>query len=213
MKLFILFTLFLLLGTLFFFHLLQQSKKPTGLVGNIMMTIWNKSYLPMVQWAIHLLPKQEPKNILDIGVGNGLSTKILANSFPNTQVYGIDLSSEAIKSCYKISENNNKTIQFSCQSIENTTFLNQQFQLITAFQTHFHWENLTQCFDEIYRIMSVNGTLLLSCEHLKLNFFLKDLSKPEAFKAFLRTRGFELQAVYQEGVWISYIISKKNLNA
>ena len=44
----------------------------------------------------------------------------------------------------------------------------QSKNLIAAFQTHFHWSNLTQAFLELKRILKPDGSILLACEWSKL---------------------------------------------
>ncbi|MGO2265382.1 MAG: hypothetical protein ACTH54_00930 [Vagococcus salmoninarum] len=66
-------TLFLitLVATLFLYwlytYLLQQSKEPSGVVGTMMMKLWNNVYLPMTKWALSLIPPQNYFSILDVG--------------------------------------------------------------------------------------------------------------------------------------------------
>ncbi|MFD2388218.1 class I SAM-dependent methyltransferase [Enterococcus rivorum] len=163
----------------------------------------------MVRWSISLLPQQKPKNILDIGIGNGLSTTFLADTFRNAKVHGIDLSAEAIKASQNRKNSFDHSISFSQQSINQTTFSTREFHLITAFQTHFHWENIGECFEEIHRILDDNGTLLISCEFAKLAYFLKQFSNKNYFEAFLEERGFLLHSVEKKNGWISYTIYKK----
>ena len=40
----------------------------------------------------------------------------------------------------------------------------QSKNLITAFQAHFHWSDLTQAFLELKRILKPDGIILLACE-------------------------------------------------
>ena len=85
-----------------FLYLIYQSKKPSGFVGLWMMKLWNRVYLPMVVWAVSLLEHKKRYNaILDVGVGNGASSKYLKKHFPNSQVLGIDISSTAIRAAEK----------------------------------------------------------------------------------------------------------------
>ena len=57
-------------------YLIYQSKKPSGFVGLWMMRLWNRAYLPMVVWSVNQLDHKKPFHaILDVGVGNGASSK------------------------------------------------------------------------------------------------------------------------------------------
>lgn len=56
----------------------------------------------MVVWAVSQLDYKKRYNaILDVGVGNGASSKYLKKHFPDSQVLGIDISTTAIKSAEK----------------------------------------------------------------------------------------------------------------
>lgn len=52
----------------------------------------------MVKWSTDgLRSSNNDIKILDVGVGNGDSTKYLSEQFPNSIIYGIDISDRAIK--------------------------------------------------------------------------------------------------------------------
>lgn len=117
-------------------YLIYQSKKPSGFVGLWMMRLWNRAYLPMVVWSVNQLDHKKPFHaILDVGVGNGASSKYLKMHFPDSQVLGIDISSTAIKSAEELSE---PGLSFEVKNVEKTDLSVSEFDLITAFQTHFH---------------------------------------------------------------------------
>ena len=58
--------------------------------------------------------------ILDVGVGNGASSKYLKMHFPDSQVLGIDISSTAIKSAEELSE---PGLSFEVKNVEKQIFL------------------------------------------------------------------------------------------
>ncbi|WP_438718315.1 class I SAM-dependent methyltransferase, partial [Enterococcus sp. AZ109] len=138
-----------LIGTLYFLvkYLINQSKKPKGIIGKLMMKTWNTAYFPMVKWALNNIPIQSNLTILDIGISNGLSSEYLFDHFPRAKLKGIDISEEAIKQTKKRFKD--KSANFSVQTIESTEFLAEKFDLICAFQTHFHWGKLAEAFREI----------------------------------------------------------------
>lgn len=166
-----------LLIILIFPYLVYQSKKPSGFIGLLMMKIWNRAYLPMVVWSVSQLDhKKRFKAILDVGVGNGASSKYLKKHFPNSQVLGIDISTTAIRAAERLAESG---LSFEVKNVENTNLSVGEFDLITAFQTHFHWSDLTQAFLELKRILKPDGIILLACEWSKLAYFLPNFRKQE----------------------------------
>ena len=191
---------------LLFLYLLKQSKQPTGLVGIWMMKIWNQVYFPMVEWAISQLEQQNIKNILDVGIGNGQSTLYLKQYFPNSKVIGIDISKTAITQAKKW---NIADLNFELKDVGQTTYSAESFDLITAFQTHFHWPDLSRAFSELRRILRRDGLILLACEWSKLTYFQPKLKKEEEFAAFLNNKGLKLVSSQRKNQWILYKIIKK----
>ncbi|WP_288203651.1 class I SAM-dependent methyltransferase [uncultured Streptococcus sp.] len=198
------FTCFLLL-MLLFSRLIQQSKNPSGFLGKRMMKLWNRAYLPMFVWAIRHLDRTFYPAILDVGVGNGRSTILLKETFPQSTITGIDISDVAIAQAKQIEITN---INFERRDVRETGFSDERFDLITAFQTHFHWQDLEASFMELRRILKSDGILLLACEYNKLSYFLPEVQSEEAFRRFLLSVGFELVTSQRKGSWILYKIVK-----
>ena len=189
-----------------FLYLIYQSKRPFGFVGLWMMKLWNRVYLPMVVWSISQLDhKKRFYAILDVGVGNGASSKYLKNYFPNSRVLGIDISSTAIRAAEKLDE---PGLSFEVKNVENMDLSVEEFDLITAFQTHFHWSDLTQAFLELKRILKPDGTILLACEWSKLAYYLPDFKKHEKLESFLSTLDLHLIDSQRKDQWILYQIVK-----
>lgn len=196
-----------LLIILVFPYLIYQSKKPSGLIGLWMMKLWNRVYMPMVVWAVSQLNhKKRFHAILDVGIGNGASSKYLKMHFPDSQVLGIDISITAIKSAEELSE---PGLSFEVKNVEKTNLPVEEFDLITAFQTHFHWSNLTQAFLELKRILKPDGIILLACEWSKLAYYLPDFRKQEKLEYYLSNLDLYLIDSQRKGQWILYKIVKK----
>ena len=80
--------------------------------------------------------------------------------------------------------------------------------LITAFQTHFHWSDLAQAFLELKRILKPDGIILLACEWSKLAYYLPDFTKQEKLESFLTALDLHLLNSQRNGQWILYQIVK-----
>ena len=196
-----------LLIILAFLYLIYQSKRPSGLVGLWMMKLWNRVYMPMVVWAVSQLDRKKRFHaILDVGVGNGASSKYLKKHFPNSQVLGIDISTTAIKSAEELSE---PGLSFEVKNVEKTDLPVEEFDLITAFQTHFHWSDLTQAFLELKRILKPDGIILLACEWSKLAYYLPDFTKQEKLEYYFSNLDLYLIDSQRKDQWILYKIVKK----
>lgn len=200
---FILAILFILVYLLFHF-LLKQSKRPSGFVGIWMMKLWNKVYLPMTKWCLQFLEEKEVPHVLDIGVGNGQSTQYIATNLTCTSLIGIDISEVAIEQA--IARNSKSTIRFEVKNICQTQYPNHYFDLVCAFQSHFHWNDLDASFLEISRVLANTGHFVIGCEYSKIKYFLPDLKKDADFSLYLQRFNLRLAQIEQRKDWIFYKI-------
>ena len=134
------------------------------------------------------------------------SSKYLKKHFPNSQVLGIDISTTAIRAAAQLVE---PSLSFEVKNVENTNLPVSEFDLITAFQTHFHWSDLTQAFLELKRILKPDGIILLACEWSKLAYFLPNFRKQENLEQSLSNLDLHLIDSQRKGQWILYKIGKK----
>ena len=188
-------------------YLVNQSKHPSGFIGRSMMKFWNKAYLPMAQWALSVLPQKSYGHILDIGVGNGASTAYLRQLFPKSQIKGIDISAEAISQARK--QNQLEGVAFDIMDVSQLTYSDGYFDLICAFQTHFHWPDLQQALSEIKRVLADDGLFIIACEQSKATYYLPDLKDRDAFADYLDKVGLRLLDCQKQAAWLCYLIAKQ----
>ena len=66
--------LIIVVGQAFIYkYLLNQSREPTGRVGNVMMKLWNKVYLPMAKWCLSFLPAKQFWVVVTLREINGVN--------------------------------------------------------------------------------------------------------------------------------------------
>lgn len=203
-----LFIIFLLIITLYILYkqLLKQSIHPSGGIGSIMMKLWNNVYLPMAIWSLSFLKEKNFDNILDIGTGNGATTKYISTTFISDLIVGIDISDKAIEQAKFL--NSNYNIAYEKKDIHKTQYPSDHFDLICAFQNHFHWTDLRESFLEVRRILSSDGIFIIGCEYAKIKYFLYNLKEKSSFEKYLNTLGLELIQMEQQKDWIFYKIKK-----
>jgi release factor glutamine methyltransferase len=89
----------------------------------------------LVEW---ILKSQKSKvesqklKILDIGTGSGCIAIALAKNIPNAQVFAIDVSEKALATAQKNAEINKVDVTFLQKNILETTYLEQQFDIIVS---------------------------------------------------------------------------------
>lgn len=187
--------------------LLKQSKKPTGVLGILMMRLWNAVYLPLVKWTMNRVELADHSIILDTGVGNGRSSAYLLNQKKALTVTGIDLSEAAISQAIK--KYSSEAIHFKTMDVHKLAFSSETFDLVTAFQTHFHWDDLDQALHEIHRVLKADGMIIFACETAKISYFLPELKKVVDFQAYMSRLGFSFVNHHTTDQWTMYSFKKK----
>ncbi len=177
-------------------RLIEQAKTPNGWIGSWMLRIMNIAHRGMNAWFIRQGAINDGDRVLDIGCGGGKTLQILSQLNPNGIIYGIDISSQAVKESIKMNEAQvkNGTIIVKEASVSSIPYEDQFFDAITAFQTHYFWPSLEQDVAEVWRVLKSGGKLIIIAELYKMNYHMAAYQTPAAMKELLERTGF--QTVY-----------------
>jgi len=170
-----------------FNDLIEQSKKPRGFIGRIMLSIMNIVHNSIFQFGIEHISIRENSKILDLGFGGGKILKLLSKKYKSIELFGVDFSLEAIETARKNNIHDLQTgkIKLIQADIQKMPFSDNYFDVIMAFQTHYHWENLTLKMKEIHRVLNNPGQFIIVAEKYKINYHMNEFrSKDEINKLF-----------------------------
>lgn len=111
--------------------------------------------------------KNEPLNILDFGCGIGKASQFLANYFPNSNVYGIDISEKSIKIAQ------NKVIKNCKFEVFNEEYflLNKDFFDLIFISNVFHHIEYKEHLNLLINLRSIlkSNSYIYFFEHNTLN--------------------------------------------
>ena len=97
--------------------------------------------------------------------GKGANLAEMSIRCPEGSVYGIDISEESVKFARK---KNRDLLGKRCfieqGSVEKLPYENEMFNVVTAFETIYFWNDLLQSFTEIARVLKKGGIFLICCE-------------------------------------------------
>lgn len=140
----------------------------------------------LYQEIAEALPLQQDIRLLDVGTGSGLQLKVIHEMEPTVELHGIDLSFESIK----IAERNLRTMEVDLrvESIDETSFEDNFFDIITCNASMSYWVNITGCFNEIFRILKPGGMAVLiePRENIDIDNALDILRQNMAEESWLR---------------------------
>ncbi len=109
-------------------------------------------------------PRKVYGRILDMGCSTGHYTLALAQSFPEAEITGIDLSIRALEHCARAGNAMGANWQLYRRAAEKTGFEDQQFDLVTSYILlhEVPAEIVRAIFAEAFRLLRPGGDLLMA---------------------------------------------------
>ena len=144
----------------------ENTRKPVGLGGKIMVAMMNFGHSAMAAWGLHFLQPAPDAMVLDCGCGGGANIKTLLKRCPKGKVQGIDYSAVSVEKARKVNAGAIAAGQCTVQqaSVAKLPFEAEQFDVVTAFETVYFWPELAQNFREVYRVLKPGGTFFICNE-------------------------------------------------
>lgn len=144
----------------------ENTRKPVGLGGKLMVAMMNLGHSPVARWGLQFLNAAPDAKMLDCGCGGGANLRKLLKRCPNGTVIGIDYSSVSVEKSKRL---NAKAIsEGRCCVLEASVtalpFEDNKFDVVTAFETVYFWPGLADCFREVYRVTKTGGIFLICNE-------------------------------------------------
>ncbi len=149
--------------------MMNQFVCPTGEQGRKIAALMNEHHYQLTSWGLSHVKIPQASVILDVGVGGGRTVGKLANLAVDGRVFGIDYSRDMVE--YSKSQNQRLVVEGKISLlqgvVQNLSFPNDFFDLVTAVETYYFWPNLPQAFREINRVLKAGGKLLIISEMVK----------------------------------------------
>ena len=142
----------------------SNTRKPEGFFGKMMVNGMNGGgHAQMANWALSSVQIKEDGQILDIGCGGGANIARLLQRAPKGVVQGIDYSSVSVAKSSKV---NAKAIaEGRCKvqeaSVVKLPFVENTFDLVTAFETIYFWPDIEHCFGEVKRVLKPGAQFVI----------------------------------------------------
>jgi ubiquinone/menaquinone biosynthesis C-methylase UbiE len=129
----------------------------------------NSRHSKVTDWGLGHVSIGKDNTILDVGCGGGRTLSKLAESATQGKVYGIDYSEESVA----VSKRTNARwidmgrVEIRHASVSQLPFGDGMFDLVTAVETHFWWQNLPADMRELFRVLKSGGRLIVIAEVYK----------------------------------------------
>ena len=142
----------------------SQYGNPRGDEGFETMKEMNEEHVPQITWGIEHLPEIRPVNILDVGCGGGIFTRMMLERYPGSRGCGIDISESAIEYADEFDSEfvDIGRLQLTIGDVQDMPYSNGTFDVVVSNASHFFWKDLKAGFREINRVMVPDGILCLT---------------------------------------------------
>lgn len=187
--------------------------------GHAMLHRMNERHKPLYKWGLEHVSLDTPETILDIGYGGGQNIRNLLQLAPQAKISGIDYSDASYRKCGELNMDAiaEGTVDICLGTAESLPYEKNSFDLVTAFETIYYWENIENCFQNIFNILREKGVFLICNEDvspsgiediasaLNMHFYSAD-----QLKKLLHAAGFQTVHAYlhPKGNWICVVGTK-----
>lgn len=144
----------------------ENTRKPVGFGGKMMVSMMNFGHSALADWGLQYLELPADAAVLDCGCGGGANIKKLLEKCPAGTVKGIDYSPVSVEKARQVNEKaiTEQRCAVLQASVEKLPFEDAQFDLATAFETVYFWPELPRSFREVYRVLKPGGTFFICNE-------------------------------------------------
>jgi ubiquinone/menaquinone biosynthesis C-methylase UbiE len=147
----------------------SQCQKPSGPLGRFVLWMMNARHSKFTDWGLSHVPVEKHYTILDAGCGGGRTVSKLAAAASAGKVYGVDYAKASVATATRINKESidQGRVEIRKASVLQLPFPENAFDLVTAVETHFWWENLPGALREVLRVLKPGGTVLIIAEIYK----------------------------------------------
>ena len=144
----------------------ENTRKPDGFGGKIMVAMMNFGHRALTGWGMRFLELPADARILDCGCGGGANIRKLLRRCPQGIVKGVDYSAVSVEKARRV--NRAAIADGRCVvwqgSVSEMIFASGWFDLVTAFETVYFWPELSGSFREVWRVLKPDGTVFICNE-------------------------------------------------
>jgi len=129
----------------------------------------NLSHSKLTDWGLGFLSIGKRFAILDVGCGGGRTVSKLATIATEGKVFGVDYSDESVAATKRLNARAiaDGRVDVRNGSVSQLPFADDEFDLVTAVETHFWWPDLPGDMREVFRVVKPGGALVLIAEIYK----------------------------------------------
>ena len=140
----------------------NQTRKPEGFLGRVMLSGMNGGgHAKLADFGMNVLPKEGVKQIAELGCGGGRNVDALLKKYDGSFVTAVDYSDESVKKATKFNQKNVSRCEIKQGDVRKLDLPKGKFDLATAFETVYFWQEIENCFRNVFEILKEGGRFLI----------------------------------------------------
>jgi len=126
----------------------------------------NRRHSKVTDWGLGHVRINPGDAILDVGCGGGRTVAKLAAAAPTGIVHGVDYAPDSVEVARRVNRDavGLGRVVIQQASVAELPFDDRTFDLVTAIETHFWWQDLGDGMREVFRVLKPGGRLVLVAE-------------------------------------------------
>lgn len=200
----------------------NQFANPTGEEGERLTKYMNDHHLLLTMWGLDNINITPTDEVLDIGCGGGNTVKIIGKVAKS--VKAVDISQVCCDSTIKNNQDliDSGKLEVIKANVASLPFSDNRFDVITAVETVYFWQDILVSFRQVYRTLAYGGTFCMifetyACpEQHEYNMELKskidgfNVYSPEQLEIYLTDVGFReiIAVMHPTKPWLCCIATK-----
>lgn len=147
-----------------YYKLVLNARNPKGFWGKMMIRNMNKNHYNVTGWGLSHYDFRSKDVALDVGCGGGRTVNRISKMV--SKAYGIDYSQLAVKKSEKYNKKEIKQgrVEIKQASVSELPFDDNSFDIVTAVETFYFWQNKPEDLKEVLRVLKPCGTILMIFE-------------------------------------------------
>ena len=126
----------------------------------------NRRHSKLTDWGLRHISIQEADTILDVGCGGGRTVNKLAMAASKGTVSGIDYAEESVAAARRTNRQliDLGRVEIRQASVSDLPFADNTFDLVTAVETHFWWQDLGAGMRAVFRVLKTGCRMVIIAE-------------------------------------------------
>lgn len=144
----------------------NNTRRPEGLLGKIMLAGMNVGHGALAEWGFSLLDAAGMRDVLDVGCGGGANLRRWLKRLSEGTVTGADFSALSVEKSRRMNaaEVESGRCRVQQASVRALPFEDGGFDCVSAFETIYFWPEICESFREVWRVLREGGTFLICNE-------------------------------------------------